>query len=247
MGDLGQVPNSAGPSRENRVPFWKTPWPWAFLIGAASLLAIRPLQEAVKTAPPPLVKPGAWELTDHEGKPFSSNQLKGKVWIANFVFTRCPSICPALTQSLKQMHQSLSDLQDKVAFASFSVDPEHDRPSILRDYRKKMDIEYSNWVFLTGEKDKVHHLLVKKFFMAVGEKKPLVAAKDTQSNDGGVQKPNPSNGQVQANELYDISHSSKLVLFDQNGDIRAYADANPLGMGSLANAARLLAKKGPNP
>ena len=76
-------------------PFYKNPWLWAFLIGAFSLTILRPLAMAQRKAPPPLVQVGAWELIDHNGKPFSSKDLAGKVWMADYFFTSCPSISPS--------------------------------------------------------------------------------------------------------------------------------------------------------
>ena len=117
---------------------------------------------------------------------------------------------------MKKMHQSLSDLGDQLQFVSFTVDPEFDQPQVLQKYREKMEIVYPNWTFLTGEKDALHTLLVKKFFVPVGEK--VLLGEKTRSDAGAASVPSDAE---QTSQLFDISHSGKLVLFDQNGDIRA--------------------------
>lgn len=207
-----------------KAPFYKSPFVWAFVIGALALAAIRPLQQAVRSAPPPIASPGAWTLVGHDGAPFGTKDLAGKVVIADFFFTRCPSICPELTRKMIEV-QKRFDGEEGVRFVSFSVDPENDTPEVLRAYRDKFKIDDERWTFVTGPKDAMHDLLVTRLMQHVGEKKQI----DPQS------------------DLYDVSHSGRFALFDQNGDLRALADTDVQGLARLVDAAKLLIEEGPNP
>lgn len=212
-------------------PFYKNPWVIGWFVGAILLTVLGPMQQLFLRAPPPLATIGAWSLVDHNGEPFGSEQLEGKVWVADFFFTRCPSVCPELTRKMKEVQTSLRRVDDNVHYVSFSVDPKHDTPEVLRAYAKKMDIDTKDWTLVTGDLDQVHALIKKKMFIHIGDKEPLA---------GAAQK----DGQAQ---LFDISHLAKFALFDQNGDMRATFSTDIEGLGALGNAARLLIDKGPNP
>lgn len=219
-------PDSAPTAEMASTPIYKNPYLWGFIIGAACLTAMRPLQNMMQTAPPPIVKLSPWSLTDHDGKVFGSEQLKGKVWVANFVFTTCKATCPALTRALGKVEHSFRDLGDNVRFVTFTVDPATDTPEVLRNYRERNEIVSPRWKFLTGSDKKVREFLVGQLPFHVGEKTP--------------------EGVANAN-LYTIAHAEKLALFDQNGDLREVFSTDPRSLGSLGGAARLLVKKGPNP
>jgi len=94
----------------------------------------------------------AFALTDQLGHAVTADDLKGHPWIADFIFTQCASECPLMTKHL-------ADLQGKipadVKFVSFSVDPEHDTPSVLSAYATQFGADGSRWRFLTGDKKAV--------------------------------------------------------------------------------------------
>jgi protein SCO1 len=219
---------------DTKRPPWKSPFLIAFLVGAVILTVLPFLQQAALRAPEPITSLGAWELVDEHGKPYGSAELKGSVWIASFFFTRCPSVCPAQQQALVGLLPHLEDLQGKsgvapIAIVSFTVDPEHDTPELLQKYEEKMrpaaSAKGGEWKLLTGEREQMKELLIKRFLVPMGEREPLQGAPD----------------------LFDISHVAKFALVDQNGDVRGYWGIDDLGRGNLINAARLLAKKGPRP
>lgn len=98
-----------------------------------------------------------FELTDQSGAPWASTRMDGKVWVANFVFTRCPTICPTFTAKMASIQkQSGDDLQ----LVSFSVDPEFDTPEKLLAYAQKFHAT-PRWSFLTGERANVEAVVVK--------------------------------------------------------------------------------------
>ncbi len=192
---------------------FKNPFVWGAIIGCA-LLTIYPfLARSHMGAPPPLLSVGPWSLIDQNEKPFGSADLKGKVVVADFIFTTCPSLCPLLTTRMIDLHRHFDKMGDKVHFISVSVDPEIDTPEVLRQYMKKYQIAAGNWSFLTGDKKAVHQLVVEQLKLHVGEKE----------ND-------------------DINHVAHFILLDQNGDLRGLFPTDPTGLAALERAAKYLAK-----
>ncbi len=98
-----------------------------------------------------------------------SKQMKGKVWVADFFFTSCPSICPKMTKQMKRLNNKLSDLSESLQFMSFSINPKTDKPSVLRRYIKKHEITAKNWYFFTGDEAKTHKLGIDHFQIFAGE------------------------------------------------------------------------------
>lgn len=92
-----------------------------------------------------------FSFIDQNGKDFSKSDLKGKVWVADFIFTNCTTVCLPMTANLIKLQKQLKDEGIKdVEFVSFSVDPETDKPDVLKNYGTKMNADLSNWHFLTG-------------------------------------------------------------------------------------------------
>lgn len=159
-------------------------------------------------------------LTDQNGNPFSSESLKGKVWLTNFIYTRCFEECPLLTSRMKTVADLLEReklLGGKVEILSISVDPTYDTPERLREYAQRYEIATPAWHFLTGDKDDIKNLLVKGFRVAA---------------DWGGQASVPRSlfglGVAEAHSpdddhgLSDITHSERVVLVDPDGIMRAY-------------------------
>ncbi|MDQ0155105.1 SCO family protein [Robertmurraya andreesenii] len=90
-------------------------------------------------------------FTDHEGKKFGLKDLKGKVWVADFIFTNCTTICSPMTFNMAKLQKMAKEEGiENIEFVSFSVDPEVDTPEKLKEYGKNFDLDYSNYHFLTG-------------------------------------------------------------------------------------------------
>jgi cytochrome oxidase Cu insertion factor (SCO1/SenC/PrrC family) len=159
-------------------------------------------------------------LTDQHENPFSSDQLQGKPWVVNFIFTACPSICPEVTKNLVQVHSSTNS--EHVTFVTITVDPENDTSSNLLAYAKKMGADHKNWKFLTGKRDEVWRLSKEKFRLPVAE--------------GG----NSKHGI--------IAHSSKVLLFQNDGSLsKVYEGTSQEDMDKLQNDLRgLLPMSGDN-
>jgi protein SCO1 len=88
--------------------------------------------------------------TNQEGKPFGLKDLQGKLWLADFIFTRCPNVCPPMTANMAKVQQELKKAGVQVELVSFSVDPEYDKPEVLKAYAEKHGADFSNWHLLTG-------------------------------------------------------------------------------------------------
>ncbi len=117
---------------------------------------------------PTLTQVEPFELVSDEGAPFGTAQLSGKVWVANFVFTTCPSVCPLLTTHMANLRAGLADTD--VRFVSFSVDPETDTPEVLRAYRTRMDATGEGWTFLTGAHETVRQAIEGQMRVMMGER-----------------------------------------------------------------------------
>ncbi len=98
----------------------------------------------------------AFELTERSGKIVTDAQMRGRVWVADFIFTRCSNQCPMMSAKLSLLQQSLPGF---VSFVSFSVDPLHDTPEQLRIYAQNYRADENRWLFLTGQKETVDRIL----------------------------------------------------------------------------------------
>ncbi len=103
-----------------------------------------------------------FELTDSAGHGFGTEQLDGKVWVADFVFTTCAGSCPVLTTNMAELQRDLADTTE-VHYVSVSVDPETDTPEVLAKYADVYSADTSRWHFLTGAEDRIQDLTVNGF------------------------------------------------------------------------------------
>ena len=107
-----------------------------------------------------------FSLTNQQGQPLSLSDMAGKIWIADFIFTNCPTICPAMTQEMARLQSEF--VADPVYFISFSVDPERDTVDVLSRYATAYGADDRRWHFLTGEKASIHQLAEHGFSLAAG-------------------------------------------------------------------------------
>ncbi len=94
---------------------------------------------------------------------FDSKTIEDKIWVVNFFFTSCPTICPPMMTNMGYAHDITQDLSEHVEFISFSIDPTTDTPSHLRKYIQMRGFTTDNWNFLSGN-EKETHLIAKAFF-----------------------------------------------------------------------------------
>lgn len=142
-----------------------------------------------------------FELTDQDGGAYGLNDLRGKVWVVDTIFTRCTAICPTLTSGLKDVQTALKmdeQLAEDVRLVSISIDGGHDKPGVLKRFADAYGVNPGMWVFLTGEREVVWPLVQDGLKLPVEPGKP--------------------------GDAMDILHSGKLVLIDRAGVIRGYYD-----------------------
>jgi protein SCO1 len=160
-------------------------------------------------------------LINQLGDTVSLDDIKGSIIIADFFFTRCPSICPTLTKNMKELQDAMKmkDYRRKidssyVRFISFSVDPERDTVEALKRYADKYAVNHDTWWFLTGDKKKIYDYALNELKLGL--------------QDG--------NG-VDTNFI----HTEKFVLIDKNRNVRGYYNGlDSASMSKLAEDLTLL-------
>ncbi|MCW8981879.1 MULTISPECIES: SCO family protein [Altibacter] len=140
----------------------------------------------------------AFSFTNQNGKTITNENYEGKVYVAEFFFTTCPSICPIMNRNMVKIQNEFYG-NPNLGIASFSIDPIYDTPQILKEYAESYGITNPNWHLLTGEKDAVFKLANEGFNLYVGE------------------APNVEGG---------FEHSGFFALVDQEGKIRSRIDEN---------------------
>ncbi len=128
---------------------------------------------------------------------YSSKNLEGKIHVADFFFTSCPGICPVMSSQMQRLQEMTKDIGDQYQLVSFSVDPDRDRPSVLKKYAQNHRADLKRWVFLTGAMDSIYKVGIKGYYL-------------------GMQKDSTEPG--------GYLHSGKFVLVDKKGLIRGYYD-----------------------
>lgn len=115
---------------------------------------------------PPIGEIPAFRFTTQEGKALTKDDLLGKIWVADFVFTRCSGPCPVMTSRMAELAKGLAKAKD-VRLVSISVDPEHDTPAVLSEYAGRMLADPSKWIFLTGPKLEIDDFARKGMFQVL--------------------------------------------------------------------------------
>jgi len=141
---------------------------------------------------------GAFSMTSEAGKPFTQENVRGKVWVGAFMFTRCPTVCPRMMRIMKKLQDRAKSEKVPLYFVSFSVDPENDTPPVLLKFARRYDADLESWSFLTGNYDEVKRTSVESFKMA------LEGTANADASDFG------------------ILHGSHLVLVDKELRIRGF-------------------------
>lgn len=139
-----------------------------------------------------------FSLQNQEGKDFGSEQLAGRPYLAAFMFTRCPSICPRLTKKMKNIDAAVKSAGKSLQLLSVSVDPDNDTPEVLSAYAQKHGADVDNWEFLTGDYGTIAKVSEEGFKIGLS---------------GKIEEGKPHLG---------ITHGSHFILVDGAGRIRGY-------------------------
>ena len=103
-----------------------------------------------------------FQLTDQNGEQFSRDDLLGKVWVADFIFTTCAGPCPIMSGQFTELQSRFGNASD-FRLLSISVNPDYDTPEVLKEYGDRYGADHDRWRFLTGKKDRIHELAVEGF------------------------------------------------------------------------------------
>lgn len=144
----------------------------------------------------------AFEFVNQDGDTITNKDFKGKVFVAEFFFSTCPTICPIMKKNLVTVQDEFMGRKD-FGIASFSIDPVHDTPAVLKEYAKLNGIEHPNWHLMTGDREEIFDLANSGFNIYAGQ---------NEEAEGGFE------------------HSGYFALIDKEGYIRSREDkfGNPI-------------------
>jgi protein SCO1 len=164
------------------------------LMGMVKLPDGREIEDTIYNHIPP------FKLIDQDSNVVDQSIVKDKIYVADFFFTRCGTVCPKIASQLTRV-QDVFRSRDDIRFLSFSVDPENDGPKELKAFANKYEAIPGKWYFLTGSKAEIYDLGLHGFYL------PVV--------DAGVKDGKPDETFI---------HSEKLVLVDKSGIVRGFYD-----------------------
>lgn len=137
-----------------------------------------------------------YQFINQDSLAIDNSFTDGKIWIAHYFFTTCPTICPAMISGISDVQEKFKN-DDEIRIVSFTVNPETDTPDVLKNYAQIKNIDTKQWQLVTGNKKSLYRFARKGLFI------------EATDGDGS---------------LNDFIHSEKLVLIDTNNKIRGYYD-----------------------
>lgn len=143
-----------------------------------------------------------FQLTNQDGKSISDQDYLGKVYVLEFFFSTCPTICPKMNQNMLELQEEFG-ANKAFGIASITINPENDTPKVLKEHAEHLGVKMENWNFLTGDKDYIYNLSNKGF--------NIYAAENNKAMGG-------------------FEHSGLFALIDKEGNIRCRKDefGNPI-------------------
>lgn len=158
-----------------------------------------------------------FDLINQKGKQFTGHELDGKIYVADFFFTSCGTICPEMTRQMKRIQDAFSD-NESVMLVSHTVTPDEDSAEVLDRYAKKYGADPKKWIFLTGNKEDIYSLARKSYFIV------KEAAEGEDDGSGS-----------------DFIHTENFALIDSKKRIRGYySGIRPGSVDSLINDIKIL-------
>ena len=146
------------PALRFKIVFWGSHC--VLLAGIIISLTSYVLRHRTRPALPLYASVPEFTFTERSGQKIALRDLRGKIWIADFVFTHCAGPCPMMTSRMKDLQTEFANNSD-VRLVSFSVDPERDTPEVLSEYANRYHAEGERWLFLTGDKKTMNHVLTR--------------------------------------------------------------------------------------
>lgn len=139
---------------------------------------------------------GDFRLVNQDSAIVTNETLDGKIYVADFFFTSCRTICPVMKTQMMRVYEAMEDEPD-VTLVSHTIDPEYDTVGLLHDYAERLGVKTNKWHFLTGDKDSIYYLAQTSYF--------ITAMEDESETDGFI-------------------HSGAFMLIDKKGRIRGKYD-----------------------
>ncbi len=169
-------------------------WKWQGKLQGHGSDEERPLEglQAFGAVPP-------FSFTERDGRQITLSDLKGKVWIVNFIYTNCPDTCPIQSARMRQIQEDFENEKD-LRLVSITVDPTRDTTEVLSEYAKRFSADSTRWLFLTGKKDTIYKFAQEGFHL------------------GAVELPHEKRPESGATH----THSPRFVLVDGEAQIRGY-------------------------
>ena len=141
-----------------------------------------------------------FSFTNQNGKIITQKEYENTIYVADFFFTACPTICPKMTNNMVWLQNQLKKYPN-IKLLSFSVTPDIDTPEVLKKYAEEKGVDDTRWNLVTGDKKEIYYL-ARKSYLAVKTGKP--------------------------EELYDMVHTENFILVDKNKRIRGFYDGTNL-------------------
>ena len=138
----------------------------------------------------------AFSFVNQNGDTITEQIVKDKIYVADFFFTTCPTICPVMKKQMLKVYEKFKDNGD-VMILSHTIDPEHDTPAVLNTFAKDLNVTGTQWQFLTGPKEKTYEIGLKNY---------MVVAKEEKTAEGG------------------FLHSGAFILVDKDKHVRGMYD-----------------------
>jgi len=173
-------------------------WFWVLVISLPfGTTIVRAVLTEVPTPPPVYGTVPDFALTDQSGEAYGSTDLKGKIWVSNFIFTRCTTVCPIFSDKMSTLQKRTNKAANGLQLVSFSVDPDFDTPEVLAEYSKRFSANPWFWHFLTGPTEQVRSVVIDGMKTFMGD------AAEVDTPDA-------------------LMHGSHFVLIDPDLNIRGY-------------------------
>lgn len=189
------------------------------LISSVGFLALRLIPRSGASVQTEYGPAPQFSLTDQLGRPVTDSDLRGKIVLANFIYTSCPDICPTTSGQMRTMQEQLREaglLDTDVRLLSITVDPTRDTPEQLHTYAEGLRADPERWRFLTGEAAAIRQVVVNGFALGI-EVMPPVA-----------QEHGDHTASAHEHSTYDVSHSGRFVLIDRAWQIAGYYESAEL-------------------
>ncbi|MFQ5801709.1 MAG: SCO family protein [Candidatus Methylomirabilales bacterium] len=208
---------------------------------------------------PNIARAPSFALTDRSGKEITLADLRERVWVADFIWTRCPDECPLMSAVMARLQAEFADEPD-FRLVSISVDPEYDTPAVLTRYATRYGANPDRWLFLTGDKETIYRLVREGFKLAVQDPDDPHAFRHPTTQPGtptmwavramfrGVAGPKAAWAHAgDDHREQPVIHSDRFVLVDGAGWIQGYySGRDPQVLKQLIQDARELLRTNKN-